>query len=103
MPRYRIESMIVDTEKCSARWDERTVFDGRNHISVPTGSQWEHQELFRSKRGRYYIVHSSDWQGARAHAEFVSPQEACRWLLENSYGGKEIPADLVEYIDDVVE
>jgi hypothetical protein len=100
MATFRIEDSIVKTENASASWDEGTRWNGSNRISRATGSQWAHQTLYRSRRGRYYIVHSSQWQGTLDHAEWVSPQEAARWLLEN---GREIPDDLLEHAESVTE
>ena len=81
MARYRIEGTVIDTKNASARWDEETDWDGRNQISRATGSQWDHEALYCSRRGRYYVEHVSQWQGSTPHAEWVSPQEAARWLL----------------------
>jgi hypothetical protein len=98
MARYRIENTVVDTDKASAYWDEAVDRDGHNQISRATRSQWGHQELYRSRRGRYYVVHTSQWQGSQAHAEWVSPEEACRWLL---LMGHPIPQDLQAAVDTV--
>ncbi len=100
MARFRIDGTVVDTDNATASWDEATRFDGRNHISVATGSQWDHQTLYRSRKGRYYLVCNSDWQGTTPHAEWVSGQEAARWLLAND---ESLPADLEQYADDVSE
>lgn len=93
---------IVDTDKSSQHWEENTRWDGRNHISVATGSQWEHQTLYRSRKGRYYVVHESQWQGSTPHAEWVSEHEAVRWLLANGEEAN-IPDDLKQLVDDVSE
>ena len=103
MARYRMDGgTIVDTDKASDEWSEGTYWDGRNHISCATGDQWTHECLYRSRKGRYYVEHSSDWQGARAHCEWVSPHEAVRWLLANGYDEK-MPDELRELVDDVTE
>ena len=99
MARYRMsDGMVVDTEKATAEWEENTRWDGRNHISLATGTQWDHQQLYRSKRGRYYIVHWSQW--STPTAEWVSNEEACRWLL---LMGAELPAELATLADEVSE
>jgi hypothetical protein len=100
MARYRIEGTIVDTGNSTAHWEEATRWNGNNHISKATGSQWEHQTLYRSKKGRYYVEHTSQWQGSTPHAEWVSPEEAARWLLQNDH---ELPADLQELEAEVAE
>lgn len=101
MARYRIEGDgLVDTDKATASWEEDTRFDGNNQISVATGSQWDHQTLYRSRKGRYYLVHESQWQGSTPHAEWVSPEEATRWLVLMEY---DLPEDLKQYEEEVVE
>lgn len=99
--RYRMkDGTIIDTAKAAATWQETTDFDGHNRISRATGSQWEHQTLHRSRKGRYYIEHWSDWQGSRPHVEWVSPEEAARWLLLME---EELPADLAALEAEIVE
>jgi len=72
---FKIEDTIVDTNKAAQKWDERT------------GS---HETLYRSAENRYYLVHTSQPQGSRPSAEFVSREAAISWLLRNGY---ELPAE----------
>ena len=72
---FKIEDTIVDTDKAAQKWDERT------------GS---HETLYRSAENRYYLVHTSQSQGSRPSAEFVSSEAAISWLLHNGY---ELPAE----------
>jgi hypothetical protein len=62
---------------------ENTRWDGRNHISVPTGSQWEHEWLYFTKSGRWVLRRYSQWQGSSESYEFISQDNAAKWLLEN--------------------
>jgi hypothetical protein len=92
MATYRMEDgTVVKTENATASWEEDTRWDGNNFISVATGSQWTHETLYRSRKGRYYVVHTSQCQGSLAHAEWVSKHEAARWLLAND---ETLPEDL---------
>jgi hypothetical protein len=100
MAKYRMEGTIVDTARASANWEEDTRWNGNNHISVATASQFEHEKLYRSRKGRYYVEHTSQWQGSTPRAEWVSPEEAAQWLLAN---GHELPADLQAIEDAVTE
>lgn len=101
MSTYRMEDgTVVKTENATDSWEEETDFDGHNQISRATGSQWNHQTLYRSRKGRYYIEHWSQWQGSRAHAEWVSPQEAARWLLQQD---EDLPDDLSQFVEQVSE
>lgn len=101
MARYQMQDgTVIDTDNASKHWDEETRWNGNNHISVATGSQWEHETLYRSRKGRYYVEHTSQWQGSTPRAEWVSEQEAARWLLLNEH---ELPADLEKYESEVSE
>lgn len=100
MSRYDLDGAIVDTDNADAHWHESTRWNGNNHISVATGSQWEHETLYRSAKGRYYIEHTSQWQGSTDRAAFVSEQEAARWLLLNE---RDLPEDLAKYESEVSE
>jgi len=92
MSRYRTEDgTVVDTDNAQASWEEAKDWDGSNHISRATGTQWDHQKLYKSRKGRYYIECWSQWQGSRAHVEWLSPEAAARWLLHND---EELPDDL---------
>jgi hypothetical protein len=46
--------------------------------------------LYRSAENRYYLVRTSQPQGSRPSAEFVSSEAAISWLLHNGY---ELPAE----------
>ena len=94
MARYRMEdNTVLDTDRATASWEEAKRFNGNNHISIATGSQWVHERLYRSRKGRYYIEHWSQWQGSLPSAEWVSKRQAASWLLAN---GHELPDDLAE-------
>ena len=100
MAKFRIDECVVDTDNSTQSWAEDTDWNGNNHISRATGSQWTHQTLYRSRKGRYYIVHESQWQGSLPHAEWVSGQEAARWLMLMEH---ELPDDIQQFADAVSE
>ena len=101
MARYRMEDgTVVDTDNSSAHWEPAKDFNGSNMIDRSTGSQWHHQTLYRSRKGRYYLVHDSQMQGYKAHAEWISEQEATRWLLHQEI---ELPEDLAKFAEEVSE
>lgn len=93
------DGTIVNTDKAIESWDESTHFNGSNHISDATGSQWEHQKLYKSRKGRYYLEHWSQWQGSEPHAEWLSNEAAARWLL---LCGHPLPDDL-EAVRSIIE
>ena len=84
MATYRMsDGTVVKVENAVQAWNEDMRWDGSNHISVATGSQWSHQKLHCSRKGRYWLECWSNYQGSAPHAEWVSNQEATRWLLAN--------------------
>jgi hypothetical protein len=96
------DGTIVDTDLAKQFWIEKTRWNGRNHISLVTGDQWLHETLYQTKKGRYYIEFSSDWQGSTPSAEWVTDKEALSWLLKNEYD-KKIPEDLKKLVEEVLE
>lgn len=66
-------------------YDEATEWDGNNHISRATGSQWDHETLYRTKGGRWVLHCSSMRQGSRRSYEFVTDEDAQTWLLANEH------------------
>jgi len=101
MARYQIdEGQFVNTDLAIEEWDEDTYWDGNNHISKATGSQWEHETLYRSRKQRYYVVHTSQWQGSTPGARWLTDREAAAWLLANAHP---LPDDLVALQADIEE
>jgi len=94
------DGTIVDTAKAVASWEEAKRWNGSNMISKATGSQWNHETLYKSRKGRYYVEESSQWQGSLDSARFLTREEAARWLLVND---EELPEDLAEFAADLVE
>jgi len=64
-------------------YNEDTWWDGSNHVSVATNSQWEHQRLYRTRGGRWVLHAWSQWQGSRPTWTFVADDRARDWLLLN--------------------
>jgi hypothetical protein len=94
------DNTVVDTDNASASWTEKRESDGSNMIGRLSRSQWNDQTLYRSRKGRYYVEYESRVQGQGDHAEWISPQEAARWLLLNK---SELPDDLVKLEAEVSE
>ena len=89
--RYRMsDGTIIDTTRIRHVWGERRD-DGFGRSS---GSKWGFQQLCESLKGRYYLWYYSNWQGSRDNLEWVSPQEATRWLILNEY---DLPAELQQH------
>ena len=70
-------------------FEEKTWWDGHNHISTPTGSQWDHEWLYLTK-GERWILHShSQRQCVRETYVILSHEEAADWLLQNGHDTEE--------------
>lgn len=88
----------------AACFAEETRWDGSNHISVPTGSQWDHQALYFTKSGRWVLNCWSQWQGSSESYELVSQDDAADWLQQNLWLDKEyeeldrLPGDVLAAI-----
>ena len=101
MARYRMsDGVVVDTDKATRAWEEARDWNGQNWISRNTRSQWTHETLYRSRKGRYYLVYSSQWQGSTPSAEWVSEKEALKWLILND---KDLPAELEALAEQITE
>lgn len=59
---------------------ERTTFNGNNHISVATGSQWEHEGLYYTKNGSWVFHVWSDREGSAESYELIEEEQALKWL-----------------------
>ena len=66
------------------KFREDTEWDGSNHISVATGSQWDHEMLLRTAQGRWVLMTYSNRQGVMDGYRFVKDAEAREWLLRNN-------------------
>jgi len=94
------DDAILDSALAVKSWDEKRDWDGRNYISRATGSQRTHETLYLSRRGRYWVEHTSQWQGFRPSAQLLTKQEAIAWLALNDHG---LPAELTESSLEVIE
>lgn len=74
-------------------WDETTTYNGNNHVSDATGSQWEHETLYRSDKGAWILEHTSQWQGRLPTWRRVDPAEAAEWLIRC---GHDVPEELAD-------
>jgi len=71
-----------DQEKAE-EYTEGCRWDGNNNISLATGTQWDHEVLYRTAGGRWVLHSWSQWQGSIPTFEFVGDTAAREWLLRN--------------------
>lgn len=75
-----------DIDKATA-YEEDTEWDGNNRISKATGSQWDHQILYRTAKGRWVLHCWSQYQGSTPSYEFVTDEVAREWLIAQNEDG----------------
>jgi hypothetical protein len=68
----------------SLSFEEDTEWDGNNHISVATGSQFDHEVLYRTEGKRWVVHWFSQWQGNRDTYRYLTDEQAREWLLKNN-------------------
>lgn len=62
---------------------EETEWDGSNMVSVNPVGRYGHQQLWRTKGGRWVLRTWSSWEGVEETYEFVDDDTAKDWLVLN--------------------
>ena len=70
---------------------ENSFHDGRNFISIATGSQFEHEAIYITKSGKFILNHWSNWQGSVETYEIISKDDAAEWFGKQGFQDNEIP------------
>ena len=92
MPTYKTsDGFEIKTEKADQSWDEDPHYNG-------TGAVGHHQRLHKSKNGRYYMEHWSDYQTS-GYVRWLDNRDAAVWLKINNHN---IPDDLLEIAKEIV-
>ena len=81
-------------DKKADHYTEGSTWNGSNHISDATGSQSEHESLYRTKSGVYILNCYSAWQGSRDTCEIITKEAAAKWFVKNNYQEKNLPEEL---------
>ncbi len=101
MATYKMENgTVVITENATKHYEETSDWDGHNHIGRSSRSQWHDQDLYRSRKGRYYLTHRSRVDGERDWAEWISNEQAAAWLAHNEIA---IPDELKAAAETITE
>jgi translation initiation factor IF-1 len=74
---YNEYGEVVAQVKYSENLD---FWDGSNYTCGSTG---RHKGLTRLKSGDYVLVHGTQWQGERDHAEIITAEEALQEILRS--------------------
>lgn len=81
MARQNIDGGGWFNPNSAQKWEEDTRWDGNNHVSLATGTQWDHEWLYRTRSGAYVLHWWSQWQGSRERWERISDEQAHAWLI----------------------
>ncbi len=60
---------------------EMQRWDGRNHISRATGSQWDHEQLYHTRNGQWVLNEWSQYQGSLETHTQIDEDTAIDWLV----------------------
>lgn len=80
----------IDLDACRT-WKEDKNFDGSKMMSAATGSQWDHQCLFLTAKGRWVLHSWSQWAGIGETYERIDVSGAANWLVQNDYDETDVP------------
>jgi hypothetical protein len=83
----------------AVRWEEGSDWDGNNWISVATGSQWEHEALYKTRMGMWVLRRWSEWQGTRSSWRAIDESRAAAWLVKNGHGDDQVLAAKVSELE----
>ena len=96
MKRQSIEGGFWFDVDGADHYREGTRFDGQNQISRATGSQWDHEDLYRTRGGRWVLCSWSQWQGSGTSYVVVTPDVAAAWLVRQ---GRDVPEEIQSIVD----
>ena len=77
------------------RYAEDEDWDGSNFISRATGSQWNHEALYRTASGRWILNGWSAYQGSTETYYEISPSRAEDWLIANDHADA-LPEEVID-------
>lgn len=81
------------------KFEEDTFWDGRNRISKATGSQWNHEVIYRTASGLWVKNAWSQWQGSHESWTEISHTESAAWLIANGHEPHEELAEAVNQLE----
>ncbi len=70
--------------EAAEEFNEDSWWDGSNHISRATGSQTEHETLYRTAGKKWILRSWSQWQGTSETWTCITDEEAAKWLVINN-------------------
>lgn len=89
-----------DSEKADY-YEEGTWWNGSNHISLSTGSQWHHEAIFITPGKVYILKFSSQYQKVPTTYQQITKEEAAQWFIRNEYPDDSLPQEFKKEIKDL--
>ena len=65
-------------------FDEDSNWEGRNHISKATGSQWDHETLLFTRKGKWVLNSYGSSCGQYDDYTVISEAKAIEWIVQNN-------------------
>jgi len=78
------------------KYKEAVEWDCNNFISVATGSQWDHEILFRTKSGKWVLNCWSQRSGTLETFKEVDDSYAAKWLVRNKHDSEIVKDQIAE-------
>ena len=83
-------------ESKAEKFEEASDWDGSNSISIATGSQWEHERLWRTEKGTWVLNCWSQRQGTIESYIVYDDDHAAWWLSVNNHTHPDLSEELAE-------
>lgn len=82
----------------SVTFEEGMYWDGRNNISNATGSQWDHEILLFTRKGKWVLNSYGSSCGQYDRYTVISEASAVEWIVQNDRVDElgDLPADVCE-------
>jgi len=90
-PPVRVQLDDGRAAEIAERWNEPTVWDGKNQVGMFTREEFRQADLAQTRTGLWVIIPSSSWQGERPRPYEVDDTVAAGWFAACEL---ELPADL---------
>jgi len=90
-------------ESAACKFSEATRWNGNNHISVPTGSQWNHEALYYTRGGKWILNSWSQYQGSLETYEQIEESAAVDWLIVNGCNLDGLPDNVRATVEQSIE
>ena len=83
----------------AVKFAESTWFDGANQVSNATASQWDHEDLYYTKKGRWILGCWSQRQGTQDRFSLIDQEDAFEWLIAHEHiSDGDLPEGLPESV-----